>query len=135
MSPYADERGIVHRTLTALPVLPALVSAAFTFVTVSASIPSRPILLSYVVSQYGLYLLVVGALGVGLPALPYRKGAEEYTGGTAERLTACGTEAEVVPVPGADHIFLGAHDGEGIVARSVAFLARHLAADAAGHGG
>ncbi|MFE9423776.1 alpha/beta hydrolase fold domain-containing protein [Kitasatospora sp. NPDC006697] len=36
------------------------------------------------------------------------------------------TDVELVPVPGADHLFAGAADIEGLVALSVAFLAREL---------
>ncbi|MEV7680549.1 alpha/beta hydrolase [Streptomyces sp. NPDC088341] len=43
----------------------------------------------------------------------------------AELLRAAGNAAEVVPVPGAEHIFLNA-DPAPLVARSVAFLAHHL---------
>ena len=46
----------------------------------------------------------------------------------AEHLRAQGADVELVPVTGADHIFLGSPDVAAIVARSVAFLARHLAA-------
>ncbi|WP_066952195.1 alpha/beta hydrolase, partial [Streptomyces lushanensis] len=46
-------------------------------------------------------------------------------------LRAAGNHAELVPVPGAEHIFLNA-DVTPLVARSVAFLARHLRATAPG---
>ncbi|MHA6757639.1 alpha/beta fold hydrolase [Streptacidiphilus sp. PAMC 29251] len=46
----------------------------------------------------------------------------------ADHLRAQGADVELVPVPGADHIFLGSPDIGPIVARSVAFLAHHLAA-------
>ncbi|MGW7433459.1 alpha/beta hydrolase fold domain-containing protein [Streptomyces sp. NPDC054861] len=48
----------------------------------------------------------------------------------AKALTAAGGEATLRPVDGADHIFLGCPDIPGIVAESVAFLARHLGAGA-----
>ena len=48
----------------------------------------------------------------------------------AEALRAQGGEVELVPVTGADHIFLGVPDVEPIVARSVEFLARRLLAPA-----
>ncbi|MEV4611479.1 alpha/beta hydrolase [Kitasatospora sp. NPDC049258] len=46
----------------------------------------------------------------------------------AEHLTAQGGSVELVPVHGADHIFLGSAEIPAIVGQSVAFLARHLAA-------
>jgi acetyl esterase/lipase len=45
----------------------------------------------------------------------------------ADRLAHRG-DVELIPVPGADHIFAGAPDVEALVARSVEFLVRHLAA-------
>jgi acetyl esterase/lipase len=44
----------------------------------------------------------------------------------AEHLRAQAVPVELVPVTGADHIFLGSPDIAAIVARSVEFLARHL---------
>jgi acetyl esterase/lipase len=46
----------------------------------------------------------------------------------AAHLSAHGGSVELVPVDGADHIFLGSQEIASIVARSVEFLARHLAA-------
>ncbi|MEU9133493.1 alpha/beta hydrolase [Kitasatospora sp. NPDC048540] len=46
----------------------------------------------------------------------------------AEHLTGHGGAVELVPVHGADHIFLGSEEIPSIVARSVDFLARHLTA-------
>jgi acetyl esterase/lipase len=46
----------------------------------------------------------------------------------AAHLKAQAATVELVPVPGADHIFLGSPDIGAIVARSVEFLAHHLAA-------
>ncbi|WP_328296777.1 alpha/beta hydrolase [Streptomyces sp. NBC_00435] len=48
----------------------------------------------------------------------------------AEALAQSGGEVTLRPVQGADHIFLGSPDVVPIVAESVAFLARHLAAGA-----
>ncbi|WP_282692241.1 alpha/beta hydrolase [Streptomyces sp. CC208A] len=48
----------------------------------------------------------------------------------AERLRAQGGVVELVPVDGADHIFLGASDVPSLVTRSVSFLAEHLKANA-----
>ncbi|SEL29841.1 alpha/beta hydrolase [Streptacidiphilus jiangxiensis] len=44
----------------------------------------------------------------------------------ADRLRASGSPVELVPVEGADHIFLGASDIPALVRRSVEFLAGHL---------
>ncbi|MEY9875087.1 acetyl esterase/lipase [Streptacidiphilus sp. MAP12-33] len=44
----------------------------------------------------------------------------------ADRLRASGSPVELVPVEGADHIFLGAADIPALVRRSVDFLADHL---------
>lgn len=46
----------------------------------------------------------------------------------AEALVSAGGEVVLRPVDGADHIFLGSPDIQGIVAESVEFLARHLGA-------
>jgi len=46
----------------------------------------------------------------------------------AEHLTALGASVELVPVHGADHIFLGSEEIPAIVEQSVEFLARHLSA-------
>lgn len=48
----------------------------------------------------------------------------------AEHLRAQGGAVELVPVPDADHIFLGSPDIPSIVARSVGFLAQQLTATA-----
>ncbi|MFD9033216.1 alpha/beta hydrolase fold domain-containing protein [Streptomyces sp. NPDC059567] len=48
----------------------------------------------------------------------------------AEALAGAGGEVTLRPVEGADHIFLGSPDIPEIVAESVAFLAKHLAAGA-----
>ncbi|MFD0141728.1 MULTISPECIES: alpha/beta hydrolase fold domain-containing protein [unclassified Streptomyces] len=48
----------------------------------------------------------------------------------AEALAVAGGDVTLRPVEGADHIFLGSTDIPGIVAESVAFLARHLDAKA-----
>ncbi|MEU8617304.1 alpha/beta hydrolase [Streptomyces sp. NPDC048623] len=48
----------------------------------------------------------------------------------AERLRAQGGVVELVPVDGADHIFLGAPDIPALVTRSVSFLAEHLKTNA-----
>lgn len=48
----------------------------------------------------------------------------------AEALAGVGGEVTLRPVEGADHIFLGCSDIPGLVAESVAFLARHLDAGA-----
>ncbi|MFE2148315.1 alpha/beta hydrolase fold domain-containing protein [Streptomyces sp. NPDC059456] len=48
----------------------------------------------------------------------------------AEALTGAGGEVALRPVEDADHIFLGSPDVPAIVAESVAFLARHLGAQA-----
>lgn len=52
----------------------------------------------------------------------------------AEALRGAGGEVSLQPVDGADHIFLGSADIPGIVARSVRFLAGHLAAACPGAG-
>ncbi|HEU5031782.1 MAG TPA: alpha/beta hydrolase [Spirillospora sp.] len=46
----------------------------------------------------------------------------------SERLAALLDDAELVPVEGADHVFMGSSDIAGIVAGGAAFLARHLKA-------
>ncbi|MGW0395306.1 alpha/beta hydrolase fold domain-containing protein [Streptomyces sp. NPDC003042] len=48
----------------------------------------------------------------------------------AQALRRAGGEVSLRPVEGADHIFLGAPDITPLVAESVAFLARHLGAEA-----
>jgi dipeptidyl aminopeptidase/acylaminoacyl peptidase len=49
----------------------------------------------------------------------------EHSERLAELLRSAGNHAELVPVPGAEHIFLNA-DVAPLVARSVAFLEHHL---------
>ncbi|MGW6686191.1 alpha/beta hydrolase fold domain-containing protein [Streptomyces sp. NPDC054961] len=68
------------------------------------------------------FLLVHGT-GDGL--VPYSQSEQ-----LAQALTRAGGDVTLTPVEGADHIFLGSPDIRQIVTDSVAFLARHLGADA-----
>ncbi|NUS43113.1 MAG: alpha/beta hydrolase, partial [Mycobacteriaceae bacterium] len=87
-------RWIVAGIAVVIAVVVAVVSALFTFVIVSARIPASFIQLSSVVSDYGLYLIPLGLVGILLAAVLFRSGTRrigEVTGvfGADDTLAAC----------------------------------------------
>jgi acetyl esterase/lipase len=107
------------------PLLPAEPAPDNPFSTVlrgdPADLPERAAAaspVSYATAPAPPFLLIHGTCDTLIPF--------EQSERLAELLRAGGNHVELVPVPGADHIFLNA-DIEPIVSRSVTFLAHHLA--------
>ncbi|UQA91466.1 alpha/beta hydrolase [Streptomyces halobius] len=125
---------IIRRITAAVALLLAVVLAAFTWIIASFRIPPQLVRLSYVVSNFGLYLVPLGLLGVLLAVVLYRRGVRRIalvTGlvGVVATVAACfplvaawrSAERHGADLSLANYLTYGANTGEPDASKSVVY--------------